>query len=88
MHIFCRCSFLAPRRRKDILCIKYERSKNTDDIVVPRRNLRSNIMVHLIVQRPNGALYRHSRLYPGYLEWSELDPEVQHSNRRSYLLMR
>ena len=77
LRIRCGCKSLISRRRENLLCIMYKYAGDPENVMVPVRALRGNVKVKLKLQRPGGELYRRSPQYRGFLEWNELDAEVQ-----------
>ena len=60
-----------------LLSLMYKHSRNPDNLIVPVRVLRSNVMMKLKLQRPGGYLYPKSPLYRGAVEWDKLPPDKQ-----------
>ena len=51
---------IVSKGKKDLLGILYSKSRDQDNIVVPVRNMRSNVKVKLKVQRPKVNMYHKS----------------------------
>ena len=77
LHTLCDCSMLDVRRKCNLLSRMYHLSRDVDNTVVPVRDLRGNSKIKIKVQRPKCALYKHSPLYRGHVEWCKLDAEDQ-----------
>ena len=72
LHTECKCKWLGQRRKENLLVIMYKHTRDEDNLIVPGRVLRSNVMRKVKLQRPSGQLYRDSPLYRGAMEWDKL----------------
>ena len=79
LHTRCSLVKLFIRRRKHILSIMYNWTRDPEHTVQPTRVLRNNTLVKVKVARPILESFCDSPLYRGMLLWQELKAGVQHS---------
>ena len=83
LHELHELEFLQPRRDRQLLSLMYDYSKDENNVIIPVRALRGNIMVQLKTSRLHKDIYSKSPLYRGRLLWDLLTHDQQHEETRA-----